>query len=137
MTERSDVCDLGNGEHVVLHVDGGQHRIEDPEVHHRVHSHRDVVPGDAVLGRHRHGGDLHVDLPHPVHHRQHRRQARPPDAVPEPAEPEDQSSLVLLHHPGGHRRHADEQHQRYQEHNPPEVHENPPPTGVRDGLIRG
>ena len=55
MIERSEVwATWRDRERVVLDVDGGPHRVDDPEVDDRVDPDRDVVAGDAVLGGHRH-----------------------------------------------------------------------------------
>ena len=61
--------DLGHREGVVLHVDERLDRVDDPVVDDRVHPHRDVVAGDALLAGHGRRDDLHVDLAQPVSER--------------------------------------------------------------------
>src|SRR6185369_13482462 len=69
ITDRSEVCDLRYCTGVVLHVDDGLNRVDDPVIHNRVHPQRDVVPGDGILGRDRRHDNLHVDLAEPVSER--------------------------------------------------------------------
>jgi hypothetical protein len=60
---------------VVLHLDDRLHRVHDAVVDHRVDTDGHVVPGDAVLGRYRHGDDLRVDPDQAVRERAQRGDA--------------------------------------------------------------
>ena len=53
---------LFDGEQIVLHLDHRLHRVDHPEIHHRVHPHGHVVAGNALLSRNRHRDDLHGTL---------------------------------------------------------------------------
>jgi hypothetical protein len=71
--------------------------------------------GDAVLSRNRHRDDLHVDLLHAVADRPDHRQSRAARRRLDPAEPEHDALLELLHHPDrtASRDHA--QHDKYRD----------------------
>ncbi len=117
---------LGDGEAVVLDVDQGRGGVDDLEVDDRVDADRDVVAGDALLGRDRQGDDLQIDLVQAVHDRNDQGETGPAHLRAEPAEPEHHTPLVLLDDPrrrhhidrsGGHRRRS-RRHQLLDHHGP-------------------
>ena len=83
---------------VVLHVDDRLERVDHPVVDDGVHPHGHVVPGDALLGGHGHGDDLHVDLGHPVADRPDSVQPGAAQLGQDLPEPVDDALLVLLYH---------------------------------------
>ena len=105
---------LGDGEHVVLHVHRGLDRVDHPEVDHRVDPDTHVVPGDAVLGGHGHGHDLHVDLLHAIADGADDVQSRAPHFRQHAPEAVDDAFFVLLDHadapPGGGQAGDDQEH---------------------------
>src|ERR1700729_4001534 len=84
---------------VVLHVDDGFERVDDPVVDDRVHLQRDVVPGDGLLGRHAGYRDLHVDLGQPGGERVDPGQAGLANAGQGLPEAENDTLLVLADDP--------------------------------------
>src|SRR5581483_640294 len=83
--------------HVVLDRDDGVHRLDDPEVQHRAHLHRDVVARDHVLRGHVHRHRAEVDAAHDLDEGDHDDEPGTPYAD-RATEPEDHPALVLLQH---------------------------------------
>src|SRR5699024_6422969 len=91
--------DLADGEPVVLDLDDRLARIDDLELDDRIDADGDVVAGDALLSRHRHGHDPAVDLLVSVDEENDRLPPRLLGIGMHPAEAEDHSPLVLFDDP--------------------------------------
>ena len=87
--------DLGRRDHVVLDLDDRRLRVDDPEVGDGVDAHRHVVLRDHLLRRDLQGDRAQVDPDHPVDDRDQDEEAGALGLGQEPAEPEDDSPLVL------------------------------------------
>ena len=94
--------DLIDGGVDVLDRDDGLDRVDDPEVRHRRDVHADVVAGDDALRLDGHRDDPQRDPVHDVDERDDHAQARCPYSE-HPAESEQHTLLVLLHHLDRHR----------------------------------
>ena len=85
---------LTGGLDPVFHLNNGPFRVQHAKIDHRADFHRDIVPGDHILG-----GDIHDDCPqvdanHLLNARDDDDQAGPLD-LPETAKQEDDAALVL------------------------------------------
>ena len=98
---------LAGGQDVVLDLDDGVGRVQNPEVDHRVDLDGHVVLGDDLLDGNVHGQDAQVHAYGAVDDRDEEDDAGPA-AAGQPSEPEDDQPLVLRHDPDG--RGQDQQH---------------------------
>src|SRR5688572_25739524 len=93
----------------VRHLDDGVARVDDAEVHHRVHLHRDVVARDDVLRRHVEYHRAQVDAHELLDAGNDEDQARTEHAL-EAAEEEHHRALVLAQDLDGQREQDDAEH---------------------------
>ncbi|VTR68220.1 23S rRNA methylase (modular protein) [Desulfosarcina cetonica] len=100
---------LGDGVSVVLHLHDGLDRFDHAEIDHGIDLHRDVVPGDHVLGIHIHGHQAQAHLDHFVHDGNQDDQPRSL-GLNNPSQAEDHPPFVLVENFKGRGQEKDHQH---------------------------
>ena len=107
----------------VRHLDDRELRLHYPEIHDRVHLHRDVIAGDHVLRRHVEHPGSQIDAHHLLDRWHHEDQPRPLHAA-EAAEEEDHPALVLAQNLDR----RDGQKREQNDDAADEIHISPPPV---------
>src|SRR5581483_5741784 len=79
------------------YLNNGLARIDDPEIHHGVDLHRNVVAGDDILFRHIQHDDAQIHLAHLLQYGEYEHDSRALDAR-EPTQREHDTALVFIQH---------------------------------------
>lgn len=90
---------LVGGVEVVLDLENGPQRVDDPEVDHRIDTDRDIVARDQILGRNVIDVGAQTDPHHPVDGPEDQDQPRALGLLQHPPEAEDHAALVLVEDP--------------------------------------
>src|SRR6266404_3153112 len=120
---------LAGGLQEVDHLDDRVLRVDDAEIDHRVHLHRDVVARDHVLRRHVEHHGAQVDAHHLLDHRDDDDQPRPFHGL-ETAEQEHHGALVLAQDLDRRSDQDQDDHQRAEPKTEIEPHRQPPSSGT-------